>query len=246
MGRGHVPRDLPAARLGVRPRDRHPAVACRRTSRSRPTRSRSRTASCRSRSTRADSPLLGDDRPALQRLPRRGVGPPGARRAGRLRAALPRGLPVGPLVADDPAQARGLPRGVRGLRSRTASPAFGERDVERLLGDASIVRHRGKIEATIANARATVALREADAAARALLVAPAGAHAPSPSTQADWQRVDARVGRALEERSGRPASASSARRPSTRPCRPAASSTTTSPTAGCGKPSRQPNAWHPS
>jgi DNA-3-methyladenine glycosylase I len=38
---------------------------------------------------------------------------------------------------------------------------FGERDVERLLQDASIVRHRGKIEAAIANARATVALREA-------------------------------------------------------------------------------------
>jgi DNA-3-methyladenine glycosylase I len=38
---------------------------------------------------------------------------------------------------------------------------FGERDIERLLGDASIVRHRGKIEATIANARATVELRAA-------------------------------------------------------------------------------------
>jgi DNA-3-methyladenine glycosylase I len=37
---------------------------------------------------------------------------------------------------------------------------FGERDVERLLGDAGIVRHRGKIEATIANARATLALRD--------------------------------------------------------------------------------------
>ena len=36
---------------------------------------------------------------------------------------------------------------------------FGERDVERLLQDASIVRHRGKIEATIANARATIGLR---------------------------------------------------------------------------------------
>jgi DNA-3-methyladenine glycosylase I len=36
---------------------------------------------------------------------------------------------------------------------------FGERDVERLLQDASIVRHRGKIEAAIANARATVGLR---------------------------------------------------------------------------------------
>src|SRR6187402_1406785 len=30
---------------------------------------------------------------------------------------------------------------------------FGERDVERLLGDAGIVRHRGKIESTINNAR---------------------------------------------------------------------------------------------
>ncbi len=37
---------------------------------------------------------------------------------------------------------------------------FGAHDVERLLGDAGIVRHRGKIEATIANARAVVALRE--------------------------------------------------------------------------------------
>ncbi|HET7129908.1 MAG TPA: DNA-3-methyladenine glycosylase I [Gaiellaceae bacterium] len=37
---------------------------------------------------------------------------------------------------------------------------FGERDVDRLLADAGIVRHRGKIEAAIANARATVALRD--------------------------------------------------------------------------------------
>jgi DNA-3-methyladenine glycosylase I len=38
---------------------------------------------------------------------------------------------------------------------------LGERDVTRLLEDAGIVRHRGKIEATIANARATLALRDA-------------------------------------------------------------------------------------
>ncbi len=37
---------------------------------------------------------------------------------------------------------------------------FGARDVTRLLGDAGIVRHRGKIEATIANARAVLALRD--------------------------------------------------------------------------------------
>jgi DNA-3-methyladenine glycosylase I len=37
---------------------------------------------------------------------------------------------------------------------------FTERDVTRLLADAGIVRHRGKIEATIANARAYEQLRE--------------------------------------------------------------------------------------
>ena len=41
-----------------------------------------------------------------------------------------------------------------------AVAGFGERDVARLLGDAGIIRHRGKIEATIANAHAVVALRE--------------------------------------------------------------------------------------
>ena len=35
---------------------------------------------------------------------------------------------------------------------------FGERDVARLVGDAGIVRHRGKIEAVIGNARAALAL----------------------------------------------------------------------------------------
>jgi len=38
---------------------------------------------------------------------------------------------------------------------------FGARDVKRLLADAAIVRNRAKIEATIANARATVDLRDA-------------------------------------------------------------------------------------
>jgi DNA-3-methyladenine glycosylase I len=39
---------------------------------------------------------------------------------------------------------------------------FGERDVRRLLGDAGIVRHRGKIEATIRNARAMASVRQAE------------------------------------------------------------------------------------
>ncbi len=37
---------------------------------------------------------------------------------------------------------------------------FGADDVERLMGDAGIVRHRGKIEAAIANARATLVAQE--------------------------------------------------------------------------------------
>jgi len=37
---------------------------------------------------------------------------------------------------------------------------FGDEDVERLVADASIVRHRGKILATIQNARATVEMRD--------------------------------------------------------------------------------------
>ena len=42
-----------------------------------------------------------------------------------------------------------------------AIAAFGDEDVQRLMADAGIVRNRAKIEATIANARATVALHEA-------------------------------------------------------------------------------------
>jgi len=44
-------------------------------------------------------------------------------------------------------------RAFRGFVPETVA-AFGARDVERLLADASIVRHRGKIEAAVANARA--------------------------------------------------------------------------------------------
>jgi DNA-3-methyladenine glycosylase I len=46
---------------------------------------------------------------------------------------------------------------------------FGQRDITRLLGDAGIVRHRGKIEATIANARATIAVQETRGSLASLL-----------------------------------------------------------------------------
>ena len=52
--------------------------------------------------------------------------------------------------------------------------AFAEDDVARLMADAGIVRNRAKIEATIANARATVALHDAGETLGALL----WSHAP--------------------------------------------------------------------
>jgi DNA-3-methyladenine glycosylase I len=61
---------------------------------------------------------------------------------------------------------------------------FGEDDIERLLGDAGIVRHRGKIEATIANAQATLALRESEA----------------PLEQLMWEYRDSPDGRELSRR----------------------------------------------
>jgi DNA-3-methyladenine glycosylase I len=59
---------------------------------------------------------------------------------------------------------------------------FGEPDVERLLSDAAIVRHRGKIEATLANAAATAAL---DVPLADLLWSSAPPPRPRPRTIAD-------------------------------------------------------------
>jgi DNA-3-methyladenine glycosylase I len=63
---------------------------------------------------------------------------------------------------------------------------FGPQDVQRLMGDAGIVRNRAKIEATIANARATVALHDAGETLRGLLwsFAPA-VPPPAPRALAD-------------------------------------------------------------
>jgi DNA-3-methyladenine glycosylase I len=63
---------------------------------------------------------------------------------------------------------------------------FGERDVRRLLADAGIVRHRGKIEAAIANGRATLALREAGAPLPALVWSYRSDGKP-PRAPADWR-----------------------------------------------------------
>jgi DNA-3-methyladenine glycosylase I len=68
---------------------------------------------------------------------------------------------------------------------------FGERDVERLLADAGIVRHRGKIEAAIVNARATVALRGGGEPLHALFWAHAPASHTVPASAADWAATTA-------------------------------------------------------
>jgi DNA-3-methyladenine glycosylase I len=63
---------------------------------------------------------------------------------------------------------------------------FGKRDVERLLGDESIVRHRGKIESTLNNARRAVELVEAEGSLAAYVwrFEPDAATRPSPLTWA--------------------------------------------------------------
>jgi DNA-3-methyladenine glycosylase I len=59
-------------------------------------------------------------------------------------------------------------------------------DVERLLGDAGIIRNRAKIEATLANAQATVALRASGVPLEALI----RSHAPEPRLRAPANRTE--------------------------------------------------------
>jgi DNA-3-methyladenine glycosylase I len=69
--------------------------------------------------------------------------------------------------------------------------AFDEHDVERLLADAAIIRHRGKIEAAIANARAARALHAQGTTLDAFLwsFAPDAAGRPAPRSGADVPAV---------------------------------------------------------
>ena len=62
---------------------------------------------------------------------------------------------------------------------------FGPADVERLLADERIVRNRAKIEATLANARATVTLRDAGETLDAVIRAHAPVAHNAPATWAD-------------------------------------------------------------
>src|SRR5438445_455452 len=66
---------------------------------------------------------------------------------------------------------------------------FGDADIRRLLADVGIVRNRAKIDATIANARATVAMRAGGQPVEALI----RAHAPASPKRppATWADVEA-------------------------------------------------------
>jgi len=70
---------------------------------------------------------------------------------------------------------------------------FGRREVERLLADPSIVRHRGKIEAAITNARAMASVRAAEGSLARLV----WRFEPSPSARP--RRVTSAALRALTE-----------------------------------------------
>jgi DNA-3-methyladenine glycosylase I len=63
---------------------------------------------------------------------------------------------------------------------------FGPRDVERLLGDASIIRNRRKIDAVIVNARATVAMRDSGPALDELVWSFRPEPGPAPNGFEDW------------------------------------------------------------
>jgi DNA-3-methyladenine glycosylase I len=63
---------------------------------------------------------------------------------------------------------------------------FDRGDVERLLADAGIVRHRGKIEAAIANARGVIGLRDAGTPLHELVWSFRPERRPAPRSTADW------------------------------------------------------------
>lgn len=73
--------------------------------------------------------------------------------------------------------------------------AFGKQELKRLLGDAAIVRHRGKIEAVIANAVATVEIQREGGSLAALF----WSFAPRPATRRRAPRTLAEVPAATEE-----------------------------------------------
>jgi DNA-3-methyladenine glycosylase I len=183
-----VPRDLPAPRVGVRPGDRHAAVAAglregrhlprHGRGRDRPGRGAREIATELVRCWPTTDPLyiayhdeewgrpVRDERGLYERLSLEGF------QSGLSWLTILR-------------KREGFRAAFEGFDPDRVA-AFDERDVERLLADASIVRHRGKIEAAIANASATIALRESEPL-QELFWSYAPAEHASPAGNGDWQ-----------------------------------------------------------
>lgn len=107
---------------------------------------------------------------------------------------------------------------------------FTEEDVQRLLGDAGIVRHRGKIEAVINNARRALEMVDQEGSLAAFF----WRHAPAP-VQGGAPVSETAESRALSRELKSGAGSSSARPPCTHSCRPWAWSTTMRRAAPCAK-----------
>jgi DNA-3-methyladenine glycosylase I len=115
-----------------------------------------------------------------------------------------------------------------GFDIRTVA-AFGTDDIERLLGDAGIVRHRGKIESTISNAARALELIEEFGSLSDYV----WEYADQPPRQSCRPRSVETSRSAAGRSSGRP--------PLTPSCRPWDWSTIISPAARLGRPLRRPN-----
>ena len=84
---------------------------------------------------------------------------------------MPRGLPVRAGLDHHPAQAARFPVALDDFDVGTVA-AYGDDDIARLMADAAIVRNRAKVEAAIANARATLRLHESGRTLVDLVFAP--------------------------------------------------------------------------
>ncbi len=154
-------------------------------------------------------------------LPRHGVGREGDRRPHAVRDADPGRRPGGAELGDDPAQARRLPRRLCRLRSARGG-RFRRGGVAALLADPAIVRHRGKIAATVANARAFLAVQHSHGSFAAYL----------------WAFVDATPVVNRPPTASRCRRAPRCRTPSARICAPAASASSAAPSSmrSCRRP----------
>ena len=95
----------------------------------------------------------------LRWLPRPRMGSPGHRRRAPVREDQPGRVPGRPELDHHPQEARDTSAPASTASISTRSRSTTTRDVERLLADAGIVRHRGKIEAAINNAGRAIELQ---------------------------------------------------------------------------------------